>query len=890
MMRLTDSTVYYGPNLLTDGPVIRLRLHMGALQAMSTDRLDPLIDGIVALFPALASDLDAEGRPGGMLNAFRLPPGQPASRLVARVALELQRWADADVHVWGDFPTKDLATRDAVFAYEEEDFGLRAGRVALEIVTALLPDHLHPIGEPPKATPAEMRDRLLDSAQRNKLDQTTRAIVNAANRRGIPWFRLSPSGRLVQIGQGHRQHRLQETLTDHVSALAYHVSHDKTMTNQLLQRNGVPVPKLLPAADADQAVRAAEHIGFPVVLKPALGKKGEGVELRLTDGAAVRAAFERTAQIGMPVVVESFVPGDDHRLLVVDGKMIAAARRIPGAVIGDGQRSIEELIDAANEDPRRGHDYEKLMNRLAWDQQAEDLLAERGFTRTTIPAEGDVVFLRRTANISTGGTAVDVSDAIHPDNRRVAEHAARLTGLPIAGVDFLSPDISRSFREVPSGVCEVNASPGLRPHWIANPQRDVVNPVLDTLMRDDPQGRIPIAAITGTNGKTTTAVMLSRIMREAGYIVGQATSDAATVDDNLVVRGEVSGVNGAHTILRDPRVELAVLEVARRGLLLRGVGFDQCDVAAVTNIDNDHVGLDGVDSLDDMARVKQVVARLARDTLVLNADDPRCRAMAGDSPARHICLVTMAPQHANLTDHLLAGGRAVWMDNAGQLLLHDGHRVVQVMAARDIPATLSGLVSHNISNALFAIGMASALGASVDHIRTALAGFAPTADVNPGRLNIFDGHPFRVVIDHAHNPPGAASMRRVAEQMAPVGRRHLAFYSQGNRTDRQLGELAKAVAGGFDSYLCYQPGDLRGRPEGEVNDLIRAGLLNAGVSADAISTWGSEADAVAAALERAQAGDLLMLFSDDYAATLRQVSSASPAGSADAPMEDETAD
>jgi cyanophycin synthetase len=603
------------------------------------------------------------------------------------------------------------------------------------------------------------------------------------------------------------------------------------------------------------------------VVKPLDGCHGHAVATGLKTPDEVRNAFEKAVKVSGGVIVETFQPGNDYRILVVNGRVVAAAQRIPGHVVGDGRHTVKELVEIVNRDPRRGVGHEKVLTRLELDDQALRRLASAGLTLESVPAEGRVVCLRSTANLSTGGTAIDKTDEIHEDNRVMAERTVSAIGLDVAGIDFVSPDISRSYRDVGGVIVEVNAAPGFRMHLAPTEgkSRDVAGPVIDHLFPPGAPSRIPIAAITGTNGKTTTTRMVGHILKLAGYTVGMATTDGVYIDGKLTVRGDMTGPWSSQLVLRDPSVDAAVLETARGGIVRSGLGWRQCNVGAVLNIASDHLGLGGVKSLEDLAQVKQVVVEVAQDYCVLNADDERVAAMAGHSPGQPIW-VTMDPGNEKVRAHVRTGGRAATLEpglNGRLLVLYQGEEPIPLLWARQIPATLEGAAQHNIQNALFAAAIAAGLGIDPEAIRQGLRTFSTDFSQAPGRLNFYNEHPFRVLLDYAHNAHGMEAVARTVRELAVPGRRIGVIASPGDRRDEDVLALAAAASSAFDLFFLREDDDLRGRRPGEVGEILRRGLLNAGVPGERIvpGVYGEE-ESVLKSMEAARAGDLVVIFGD----------------------------
>ncbi len=645
------------------------------------------------------------------------------------------------------------------------------------------------------------------------------------------------------------------------------------------------MPKQRLVQREDEAIDAARRIGHPVVVKPYNANHGRGVAINLRDDESVAVAFRQAQAISRSVIVETFIEGHDHRMLVIDGELVAVAKRVPGHVVGDGTHTIEELVAVVNSDPRRGIGHEKVLTRIEFDSQADRLLAQKNYTRQTVPAAGEAVYLRSTGNLSTGGTSVDVTDSVHPDNREMAIRTVEAIGLDVGGVDFLTPDITQSYRESGGGaICEVNAAPGFRMHMAPSEgkPRDVAGPVLDMLFPPGTPSRIPIAAITGTNGKTTTSRMLAHIHKLAGRTVGLTTTDGVYIDGNRTVEGDMTGPIAARMVLGDPQVDVAVLETARGGLLRAGMGFRHCDVAACLNVKSDHLGLRGVETLEELAKVKRIPIEVARDTAVLNADDPLCLAMADYTEAKVICYVTLNPEHQLVRAHIRAGGRALALEagvNGQMITIYDKGGHIPLLWTHLIPATLEGRAMHNVQNAMFAAAMAFSMGVKLEDIRHGLRTFDTSFFQAPGRMNVFDEHGFKVILDYGHNPDAVEVMCQLTDRIEVKGRKLVVLAGPGDRRDEDLRAIAQRAAGRFAHYFCRRDDSLRGRTDEEVPRILREALLAAGVPDKQITVIADEQRAVDAALRMARAGDLLLVFGDSIARTWKQIIHFRPDGS-----------
>ncbi len=879
-MRILDSRTYVGPNLYANFPVIRLTIDLGPLEDHPSARIPGFVDALLAAVPSLAEHGCSYREPGGLVRRMREDDGTWLGHVLEHVAIELQNVCGSQVTFGKTRGTGEHGHYHVVYEYEDAWVGERAGELALQLVHSLLPEDLR--GDYAVAEDFEFQsalETLIRGSQRRALGPSTASLVRAAADRDIPWLRLNRYS-LVQFGHGRHQRRIQATVTSETRHIGVAIASDKEETNQILSDLGLPVPRQDQVWTAEEAVRAARRLGYPVVVKPLDANHGRGVSIGLSTDEQVQVGFARAREHARTVLVETFIQGFDHRMLVVDGELVAVAKRVPGHVVGDGEHSIRELVDITNQDPRRGIGHEKVLTRIELDHQAERLVEKAGRTLDDVLPAGEIFYLRSTANLSTGGTAVDVTDVVHPDNREMAVRAAKAIGLDVCGVDFLTPDITRSYREIGGGICEVNAAPGFRMHVAPSEgqPRDVAGKVMDMLFPPGAPTRIPIAAITGTNGKTTTTRMLAHIHKMAGALVGMTTTDGVYIDGQRTVDGDMTGPVSARMVLRDPTVEVAILETARGGLLRRGMGYRAPDVACCLNVAADHMGLGGIDTLEQLAEVKRIPIEVARDTAVLNADDPHCMRMAAHTGAKHVCWVTMHPENPLVREHIRAGGRAVALEggvNGQMVTLYDNGSHLPLLWTHLIPATLEGQAVHNVQNAMFAAGMAYAMGIKLDDIRTGLRTFDTSFFQAPGRMNLFDQHGFRVIVDYGHNPAAIEAMCTLVDRMA-VGtwrnaRRIVVLAAPGDRRDQDIDAIATRAARSFDHFICRRDDRLRGRGPDEVPQLLAEGLRSAGISEDAIELVPAETDAVEKALAIARPGDLVLVFADQITRTWKQV-------------------
>ncbi len=713
-MKFTDSSVYGGPNLYTLFPVIRHRLDMTSLSAKPNRRLEASFsDRLVNDLPGLRGD--------EMLKGADDDPSLQIGQALARTAVELQRLAGADVFFGEVRPTSETGHYDIVYAYEQREIGLAAGLFALAQINHLLRNEVvEPEAQDPQFDFAETLDAFLYLVSDSALNYNAMILVRAAQERGIPWMEadaLSPS----LLGHGRHARQLYGTLVGASPPNAVKAAEDKRKTVQILEGKGLPVPRQRLVHTKKDALKTAKRIGGPVVVKPLDARHGRGVSTRLTAPASIGAAFDEAYKQSHSVLVESFIEGDDHRMLVVDGKLIATTMRIPGHVIGDGEKTIEALVDEVNSDPRRGPGHIKPLTYLELDEQAYRLLQKLSYTKDTVPDFGERVYLRGVANLSAGGSALDLTDAAHEDNRELAVRAAEAIGLRIAGVDFLTPDVSKSYKEVGGAICEINADPALSIH--VSPEEivhvDVVGPILDLLYPPGTPSRIPIAGVAGTNNNATTTHMVAHILKLAGHTVGLTTTEGAYVDGERTADGEMMAHAATRAILCNPNVEAAVLELPPDNLMLHGMSCDRCTVGAAMSVSNDQLGVDGIDSVETLAAINCIVIQAAEDTAVLNADDELCRAMAEHTNARHICYVTMREQNSFVAEHIISGGRAVTLETES-----GGTAIVLNDARTRVPVMPLDHVTGDAQSALFATAICFALGANLDHIRQGLEEFA----------------------------------------------------------------------------------------------------------------------------------------------------------------------
>lgn len=862
MLEIRQTTVYRGPNIWARMPVVHYVLDIGELEDRPSNKIPGFYEHLTELIPSLYDHGCSLGRPGGFLQ--RLREGTWMGHVLEHVALELQNLAGAEVSRGKTRTTDERGIYNVVFAYEQEDVGLAAGSLALRLL-----NHLIYHSEPDFDFVTEHETKVIKVAERLAFGPSTGSIVHEANRRGIPVLRLDPRRSLVQLGHGKYQKRIWATVTSETANIAVDVASNKELTNRLLHEIGIPVPQSQIVSNADQAVRAASRIGYPVVLKPLDGNHGRGVFVNLADEDEVReffpAAYDESR--GGQILVESFITGKDYRILVVNNEVVAVAERVPAHVTGDGESTVRALIERENQDPRRGVGHEKILTRIAIDSQTEEVLERAGMTLDDIPGDGQFVQLKLTGNMSTGGTSIDRTDDIHTDNIEIARQAAMVVGLDIAGIDLITSDISRSIREIGGGICEVNAGPGFRMH--TNPTeghpRHVGRAVVDMIFPRDQPTRVPIVAVTGTNGKTTTSRMIAHIMKTAGKTVGLTTTDGIYIDGTQIMSGDMSGPTSARMVLKNPTIDYAVLETARGGILRSGLGYDRCNIAVVTNVSGDHLGLRGIDTVAGLARVKEVVpASVLRDgASVLNADNEWTVQMTR-SARGEIIFFSLDDENPVILDHIRQRGRAVLLKQTPQgemITIYESRRETSLLLATQIPATLEGRVRVNIANAMAAAAAALADDVQLDFIRLGLRTFNSSFFQTPGRFNLLDVGGKRIVMDYCHNVAGLEAIADFVGRMDTE--RSVAVISMpGDRSDADMKVFGELAGKSFDRIIIREDDNTRGRAPGEIAGILKEAAQRGGMPEETIEIILDEEEASRSAVDSAERGDLVVLLVD----------------------------
>lgn len=876
-MKILKIQTLRGPNYwsIRRPKLVVMRLDLEALADRPSNEIPGFYEALSARLPSLIEHHCSPGRRGGFLSRVR--EGTMMGHIIEHVALELQELAGMPVGFGRTRETSTPGTYQVVIEYENEQSGRYAARAAVRLCQSLVDTGSYPDAE----FDQDLQD-LLELKAEASLGPSTEALVKEASSRGIPWCQLSARA-MIQLGYGVHQKRIQATLSDRTGILGVELACDKDGTKNILAEAGVPVPRGVTIGYLDELEDAIVDVGgFPIVIKPLDGNHGRGITIDINSREEAEEAYDMASQESRTrtVMVERFYRGSDHRVLVVNGQVVAVAERIPAHVVGDGRSTIQELIDETNRDPRRGQGHDNVLTRIEVNRSTEQLLERYGHTLETVLAQGEICYLRATANLSTGGIAIDRTDAIHPENLWLAQRVVKIIGLDIAGIDIVTPDISKPLREVDGVIVEVNAAPGFRMHVQPSQgiPRNVAEPVIDMLFPPGTPIRVPIVAVTGTNGKTTTTRLIAHIYKQTGQVIGYTTTDGTYIGDYLVEPGDNTGPQSAGLILNDPTVEVAVLETARGGILRSGLAFDRCDVGVVLNVAADHLGLGDIDTVEQMARVKSVLAEAALPDgyAVLNADDPLVSQMAERVQAQ-VAYFSMNPDNVLVRQHTQQGGLAAVYEN-GYLSILKGDWTLRIEQAAVIPLTLGGRAEFQIANALAASLAAFAQGVRIEHIRQALLTFEASSRQTPGRMNLFDLGRYHALVDYAHNPASYEALGSFVRNWP--GTRIGVVGGPGDRRDRDFVTLGKLSAQMFDEIIVKEDDDTRGRPRGDAARLIEEGITQSqSLGLGTVKTFESilkESEAIETALDRAPEGGLVVILPESVSKAIAAIERRNP--------------
>ena len=863
-MKILGIQVLKGPNIwsVRRKKLIQMRLDLEELEQLPTNKIPGFRERIEQLLPSLFHHRCSPGYEGGLFE--RIDHGTWMGHVIEHIALEIQTLAGMETGFGRTRETKTSGIYNVVFNYLEEAVGVYAAEASVRIAQALISGSEYDLEKDIMAM-KKMRER-------ERFGPSTASIVEEAVARRIPFIRLNSSS-LVQLGYGKNQVRFRATMTDKTSSIAVDIAGNKDETKRMLKEQAIPVAKGLTISTNEGLEEALHKVGFPLVFKPLNGNHGKGATINVKTKEEAVEAFAFAQKYSNRVIVERFITGHDFRVLVIDNQMVAAAQRVPANVIADGEHTIQQLIDIENHDPRRGYGHENVLTEITVDRDTLDLLGKKGYTLESIPKAKETICLKSTANLSTGGTSIDVTDMVHPQNVFICERIARVVGLDICGIDIMANNLTQPLTENGGVVLEVNAAPGFRMHLAPSEglPRNVAAPVLDMLYPPGKSARIPIIAVTGTNGKTTTTRLIAHIVKNNGYRVGFTTSDGVYIQNSMLLQGDTTGPISAEFVMKDPTVEFAVLETARGGILRSGLGFASCDIAVITNIQEDHLGISDIHNLDDLARVKEVVVGSVKSDgwAILNADNKYC-VKIGKKARCNIAYFTMDEKNPVVRDHCRKGGVAAVYEN-GYITIKKGDWKIRIAKVTHIPITFNGTVGFMTQNALAASLATFSWGFKIQDIRMALETFIPSAAQTPGRMNIFELKDFKVMVDFAHNPDGLNGVKEFLETLDVT--KHTGVISgTGDRRDDDLREIGRISARMFEEIVICQEKYLRGRTRENIISLLEEGIHD--VKPDLqIEIINEGKAALKYVMKRAQHGSFITIIGDSVSGAVELVQS-----------------
>ena len=833
--------------------LIVMVLDLQEMEELPSNKIKGFRERLEAMFPTMYEHRCSVGTPGGFFE--RVEEGTWMGHIIEHIALEVQTLADMDTGFGRTRGYGEEGVYNVVFSYIEENVGRYAAKISVAICEALI------AGEEYDMT--EDIQKMREIREDERLGPSTGSIVQEAVNRGIPWIRLNKYS-LVQLGYGANQKRIQATVTSETSSIGVEIACDKEDTKYLLEQAEVDVPRGDIIRRERSLEEACDYVGFPLVIKPIDGNHGRGITVDINNLEDALVAFRHAKESSKSgaIIVEKFITGDDYRLLVINNQLVAAAIRTPAHVIGNGKATVQELIDEVNSDPRRGFGHEKVLTKITTNELTKTLIKAAGYTLDSVLAKGERLILKDTANLSTGGTAEDITDIVHPANVSMAERISKIIDLDICGIDIMTTDISKPISETGGAVLEVNAGPGFRMHLAPTTglPRNVAAPVIDKLFPKGNTGRIPIVAITGTNGKTTTTRLLAHIAKMNGYRVGYTTSDGVYIQNRLLMTGDCTGPSSAEFVLKDPTVNFAVLESARGGLLRAGLGFEKCDVAIVTNVAADHLGLKGIHTIEQLAKVKGVVPEtvLPDGYAILNADDDLVFKMRRNIEC-NLALFSMDENNPHIKALQRKGGITAVYEN-GFVTICRGEWKMRVMLAKDIPLTYGGKAKFMIQNVLPAILAANIQGISIEDMKAALETFIPSASQTPGRLNLFKFNNFSILLDYAHNPAGMRALQKFTDELEATVKVGI-IAGIGDRREEDNNEMGAIAADMFDEIIIRQDKRLRGKTEEELIKMLDDGIKKRDPNKKTLIIP-SEKEAITYAVKNAKKGSLIILCSD----------------------------
>ncbi len=853
-MRIREINAMRGPNYwsIRRHKLIVMVLDLEEMEELPSNKIEGFNDRLKMMFPSMYSHRCSVGEPGGFFQ--RVEEGTWMGHVIEHIALEIQTLADMDTGFGRTRGYGEKGVYNVVFSYIEENVGRYAAKAAVDICKALISGDSYDL----EADIQRMREIREDE----RLGPSTGSIVEEAEARGIPWIRLNKYS-LCQLGYGANQKRIQATVTSETSSIGVELACDKEDTKYLLEQAEVLVPRGDIIGRESSLEAACRYVGFPLVVKPVGGNHGRGITVNIKNYEDALVAFHAAKNVSSKVIIEKYITGEDYRLLVINNVLVAAAKRTPANVVGDGKSTIKELVDEVNKDSRRGYGHENVLTKITINDLTKTIIAAKGYTEDSVPAKGETVILKDTANLSTGGTAEDVTDIVHPSNVSMAERISKIIDLDICGIDIMTTDISKPLEETGGAVLEVNAGPGFRMHLAPTTglPRNVAAPVVDKLFpQQGNTGRIPIIATTGTNGKTTTTRLIAHMAKMKGYRVGYTTSDGVYIQNRLLMKGDCTGPASAEFVLKDPTVNFAVLECARGGLLRAGLGFKKCDVGIVTNVAADHLGLKGIHTIEQLAKVKGVIPEtvLPDGYAILNADDDLVYEMRRSINC-NLALFSMDEENPRIKALQKLGGITAIYEN-GYVTLCRGTWKMRIMKAENIPLTYGGKATFMIQNILPAVIAANVRGIGIEDMKVALETFIPSASQTPGRLNLFKFENFSILLDYAHNPAGMRALQDFTNNLEATVKVGI-IAGVGDRREEDTNELGSIAAEMFDEIIIRQDKNLRGKSE---EDLIK--MLDAGIKMrdpnKKTTIIPSEKEAITHAVKNAKKGSLIICCSD----------------------------
>lgn len=853
-MVTVSSHAYQGKNIYSYKPVVKMVVDLGKYADTPTKDIEGFNETLQEFLPGLEKHYCCRGHEGGFIE--RLNEGTYFAHVMEHIAIELQAMLGYEIRFGKTRESNKKGMYNIIYGFENECAGLESGKLAVEIVEGILAGELPDIS---------MRLKEIKKVcVATDFGASTAAITKEARERGIPIIRIG-DGSILQLGYGRHQKRIEATLTENSSCVSVDIACNKELTKSILHEYGIPVPAGKIVKSEQEALEYSEKLGYPVVVKPNYGSHGKGVSINLKNPQEVLEAYKIAKEYEDTILVEKYIKGSYYRVLVVGDKVVAASHRISAHVTGDGASTLRELINKENSSPIRGDGHEKPLTKINIDKVAEQYLRKQGLTLEYVPNEGETVYLRENDNLSTGGVAIDVTDEVHEQNRMIIAQAARTIGLDVAGVDISTADISKPITETGGAIIEINAAPGIRMHHYPyqGTSRNVAKAIVDMLFPEGSASRVPIVSVTGTNGKTTTSRMIAHIIRQIGFTVGMTTTSGIYVNDELIKYGDNTGPISAKTVLMDKRIEYAVLETARGGIVNRGLGYDEADVGIVTNITEDHLGIDDINTLEDLAYVKSLVVEAVKEIgyAVLNADDQYCLSMM-ERIKSNIILFSLSTENKAVKNHVQNGGIAIY-SNGSTIFINKGGVELPFIEAKAIPATMNGVLKHNISNSMAAIAGAIGMGISIESIITGLSTFRCDSATNPGRFNIHDVNGIKVVLDYGHNIDGYRVVIDSLKQMK-TGRLIGVIGTPGDRTDSSNITIGKMCGDCFDRIYIKEDRERRGREPGEVAALIEKGCRMGSIKSTEVLTELAEEKALEKAILDAVPGDIVIVFFEEY--------------------------